>query len=354
MHRRLSLAAGPLFALCVLTASWPVRGEERAGEADVDLSLAVQEAGAMPRMRSLLVSSRGELILERYFNGAGPRRTTNVKSVSKSVISALVGIAISQGLIESVDAPIAPFFPGYFDGDVDPAKRTITIEDLLTMRSGLESTSGRGYGAWVQSGDWVRYVLSRPMEMQPGRRMEYSTGNTHLLSAVLTRVSGRSTWEFADNELAKPLGTRFERWERDPQGIYFGGNNMAMTPRQMVAFGELYLNRGRANGRQVVPESWIRTSWIPRGQSHWSEEYHGYGWWIGELAGHRTYFAWGYGGQLIFVIPDIRTVVVATSSTSTGRTRRSHRRALFDLVEKRVVDPLTATPSRGAARRGGG
>src|SRR5690606_20878602 len=108
-------------------------------------------------------------------------------------------------------------------------------------QSGLESTSGRNYGAWVQSRNWVRDALRRPLVVPPGTRMEYSTGTSHLLSALLTRVTKKSTWAFAQETLAKPLGFSLPRWPQDPQGIYFGGNDMLLTPRQMVAFGELYL-----------------------------------------------------------------------------------------------------------------
>ena len=118
------------------------------------------------------------------------------------------------------------------------------------MRSGLQSTSNRYYGAWVQSRNWVQYALDRPMLAEPGTDMDYSTGSSHILSAILTKVTGTSTWRFAQDALAKPLGFTLAQWPRDPQGIYFGGNDMLMTPRQMVAFGELYLNRGLVDGRQ--------------------------------------------------------------------------------------------------------
>src|SRR4029450_2346339 len=140
--------------------------------------------------------------------------------------------------------------------------RTITIEDLLTMRSGLESTSNRNYGAWVQSRNWVQHALARPLLSVPGTQMQYSTGNTHLLSAILSSAARTRTWQFANGALAGPLGFTLVRWPQDPQGIYFGGNDMLMTPRQMLAFGELYLDRGRRAGRQIVPESWIDRSFI--------------------------------------------------------------------------------------------
>jgi CubicO group peptidase (beta-lactamase class C family) len=224
----------------------------------------------------------------------------------------------------------------------DAPKRGITIEDLLTMRSGLESTSGRNYGAWVRSPNWVRFVLSRPLEAAPGETIEYSTGNTHLLSAILTRATRRSTWQFAQETLARPLGFSLARWTRDPQGIYFGGNEMLMTAREMVAFGELYLNGGRVAGKQIVPGQWIEASWVPRGRSYWSDQQYGYGWWMRDLGGRPAYFAWGFGGQYIFVLPDLDLVVTTTSSAAVGEERRRHRRGVLDLVEDQVIPAIVA------------
>ena len=225
---------------------------------------AVAEAAKLNRLHSLLVSIRGEIVLEHYFNGTKATRLANIKSASKSVISALVGIAIDQGKIPSVRQPIGVYFPDLLKNEKDPLKRQITIEDLLTMQSGLETTSNRNYGAWVLSSNWVRHALSRPMLSAPGTVMTYSTGNTHLLSAILTKATGKSTWQFAQESLAKPMGFTLVQWPRDPQGIYFGGNDMIMTPRQMLAFGQMYLGGGKINGAQIVPEKWVETSLTPR------------------------------------------------------------------------------------------
>jgi CubicO group peptidase (beta-lactamase class C family) len=275
-------------------------------------------------------------VLERYFNGTRATRPANVKSAAKSIISALVGIAVDRRLIPSVETPIVNWFPTLAK-DRDPRKRTITIEDLLTMRQGLESTSNRNYGAWVQSRNWVQYALARPLLSEPGTEMDYSTGSTHLLSAILTQVTGVSTWQFANEALAKPLGFTLARWPQDPQGIYFGGNDMLLTPRQMLAFGELYLNDGRVGDRQIVPSAWIERSFVPRGRSSWSGQQYGYGWWMRDFGDHRAYFAWGFGGQYIFVVPDLDLVVVTTSSSTVAEDRRSHRRNVFDLVEHLIV-----------------
>jgi CubicO group peptidase (beta-lactamase class C family) len=303
------------------------------------LEIVARDATTLPRLHSLLVSRQGKVQLERYFNGARATRLANVKSVSKSIISALVGIAIERKLIAGVNQPIGSFFTTLLARDVDAPKRAITIEDLLTMRSGLESTSNRNYGAWVQSANWVRFALARPLQTTPGREMEYSTGNTHLLSAILHRVTGTDTWRFANAVLAKPLGFTLAQWPRDPQGIYFGGNEMLLTPRQMLAFGELYLNDGRVrgSGTRVLDENWIEDSWKPRGRSDYSNREYGYGWWMRELGGRQTYYAWGYGGQFIFVVPDLEMVVVTTSAANVATDRRDHRDAIYSLVERIIA-----------------
>ena len=188
---------------------------------------AIAEAARLNRLHSLLVSIRGEIVLEQYFNGTKATRLANIKSASKSVISALVGIAIDQGKIPSVQQPISVYFPE-LKNEKDPLKREIKIEDLLTMQSGLESTSNRNYGAWVLSSNWVRHALSRPMLSAPGTVMTYSTGNTHLLSAILTKATGKSTWQVAQESwqnrwvhicsvAARPAGhlLRRQRYEHD-------------------------------------------------------------------------------------------------------------------------------------------
>lgn len=308
-----------------------------APTAPQDFSSARDAAAALPRMHSLLVSHRGRLALEYYAPGHRATRLANIKSASKSVISTLVGIAIERKLIPGVREPIVRWYPE-LRKDPDPRKQAITIEDLLTMRSGLESTSGAHYGRWVSSRNWVRYALDRPMVSDPGTSMEYSTGTSHILSAILTKVSGRTTHQFASDVVAKPLGISLARWPRDPQGIYFGGNEMLMTPRQMTTFGELYLNRGRAGEQQVVPAAWVDTSCKPRTRSRWdSDREYGYGWWSQQFAGHRACFAWGFGGQYIFVFRDLDLVVAVTSSTAASDERRGYRRQLFDLIEMHIL-----------------
>ncbi len=319
------LAASVVAALVLVSAGVSAQGV---------FDEAVKAAGDLPRLHSLVVSQGGQVTLERYFNGRKAASLSNVKSVSKSVIAALVGIAVDRKQL-SLETPIATYFP-----DLPDTKRDITVEDLLTMRSGLESTSSRNYGAFVQSPNWVRHVLARPLMSEPGSEMIYSTGNSHVLSAILTKATGKTTYQFAQEALAKPLGFSLAPWVRDPQGIYFGGNEMMMTPRQMLAFGELYLNDGRVNGRQILSEEYIDESFEPRGRSRISGREYGYGWWSREMAGRQAYYAWGFGGQFIVLVPSLDLVVVSTSAATVSEDRRDHRRSVDDIIEQLIVARL--------------
>ena len=332
-------ASGPAVSAGALATAETVAG----------LEAAVDRVAQLPRMRSLLVSVDGTLLVEHYFNGAAPGRAMNLKSASKSLISILVGIALDQGHLDSVDATIDRFFPDYLDA---PEKHRITVEDLLTMRSGLETTSNRNYGRWVQSRHWVRHVLTRPLVAEPGTRMIYSTGNTHLLSAIITKASGMDTYRFARRYLGEPMGISVPRWIADPQGVYFGGNEMSMTPRDMLAIGELYLNCGRVGTTQVVSEAWVHMSIVPHATRPRSpDRAYGYGWWVRELLGYDAFYAWGYGGQFIYVVPGLRLVTVMTSSPNPGADLRAHRRSLYGLMEDEIVPTVAARELAARATR---
>jgi CubicO group peptidase (beta-lactamase class C family) len=304
------------------------------------LSRAAERGARLPRLKSMIVSWKGEIALERYYHGATRTSPANIKSASKTVISALVGIAIARGEIGGVGRTLSELLPTE-TAALDSSKRAITVQDLVTMRAGLQSTSFENYGAWVSSRNWVRDALRRPV-VSPrgdGGPMIYSTGNSHLLSATLTRVSRSSTHAYADRHLFRPLGIQLRGWTTDPQGIYFGGNEMRLTPREMLAFGTLYLNGGMAGSRQVIPREWIDSSWVPRTRSGWSGHEYGYGWWIRSARGYRVYFAWGYGGQFIFVIPELHAVVVTTSDSDVQR-ERGHNDEIHAILDQEIVPAL--------------
>ncbi len=324
-----------LVSALLATAWLPLCGFAGAIEAEI-FDDAVAAAERMPRLRSMLVSHDQRLVLERYFNGTRPHEPANVKSVSKTIISALVGIAIEQGHIAGIDQSIADFYDELLADE--PQKRSITVGNLLSMQAGLETTSFYNYGAWVMSDDWIRFALAQPFRAAPGTRLVYSTGNTHLLSGIITRATKRSTLQFARQSLTEPLGFELEAWPRDPNGIYFGGNNMELTPRQMLAFGEMYLNGGKVGSRQVVPREWVARSTEPRVRSRRdATRQYGYGWWIKRMAGFEAAYAWGYGGQFIMLVPELSLVVVTTSSSRPGDGRRSHIRGLYRLLEDEIV-----------------
>ena len=303
-------------------------------------SAAHAAANKLSRLHSLLISQGDDLVFEQYYNSRDPSRPANMKSASKSVISALVGIAIDRGIIDSVDVKVAEYFPKLIAGNDDVQKQQITIENLLTMQSGLETTSNRNYGKWVLSDNWIEFALNQPLVAAPGTRMLYSTGSTHLLSAIVTQASGMSTKQFAQENLSARLGFSMSYWSQDPQGIYFGGNDMEMTPRQMLEFGRLYLNEGIKGNEQVISKAWVEESHKPRARSPRGQgRFYGYGWWLRDLAGMQIPVAWGYGGQLIFVVKELDLVVVATSKSTPGLGRRGHLGSLYELVEEHVLLP---------------
>ena len=289
-------------------------------------------------IKSFMVQQGGELLVDAHRKGMRAGRATNIKSASKSIISLLVGIAIEQGHLDGVQQPIGEFFPQYFESNPDPEKQAITIQDLLTMRAGLASTSRRNYGRWVVSPNWAEYVLDQPLVDLPGGDMIYSTGSSHLLSVILTRATGMSTREYANRYLFGPLGIRDGGWDRDPQGYYFGGNNLALSPSAMLRIGALVLNKGVHGDQQVVPAAWIEESMQVYTRSHFNPYDFGYLWWQRELNGYTLQFAWGNNGQYIMIVPALETVVAIASSAGEGGVKsRPDRHALFDFIETRLI-----------------
>ena len=336
-------------ALAVLFASPALEGAYAAAERVGSAALieAVYRTGPV---KSFMLQRDGELLVEAHRKGMRADRTTNVKSAAKSIISLLVGIAIDQGHLSGVHQPIGDFFPDYFKVRPDPEKESITIQDLLTMRAGLASTSRRNYGRWVLSDNWVEYALGQPLVEQPGEEMIYSTGSSHLLSVILTRATGVSTREFADRYLFGPLGIRVGGWDRDPQGYYLGGNNMALSPSALLKIGTMVMNRGVFNRKQIVPRAWIAESMQVYTRSHFNPYDYGYGWWQRELNGYTVQFAWGNGGQYILMIPALKTVVaIASGGGQSNAESRESRRMLFDFIENRLIGYLQNEQAAGHA-----
>jgi CubicO group peptidase (beta-lactamase class C family) len=351
-------SVGLLFFLLIAGSVGAAPVESKNSEAKQPLEWAlgrIAEAGeSWPRLHSLLISRHGELIYERYFNGHGPHQLENVKSVSKSILSALIGIAIERGNLSGLDTTLDDYFAAEMTQLENAEKRGISLHNLLTMQSGLRSTSNTNYAEWIAQDDWVDAVLRSPMEATPGHEMIYSTGNSHLLSAILTRATGRSTLEYAREVLSQPLGFDLAPWPRDPKGIYFGGNDMELTPRQLLAIGELYLNGGRSGDRQIIPADWVQDSLQPHVASQPGESrYYGFGWWFARLMGHDVPHAWGHGGQFVMLVPDLDVVLVSTSAASPGAIAQAHANNVYGMLQLaiRSIDRHSADNDRLLAGR---
>lgn len=314
----------------------------------------VERAKDLPNLRSLIVTHNGTVLAEQALGGTRLDRPTNIKSASKTIMSALVGIAIERGVLQGVDQPVASILEQSIPLDADPRVRQITVGHLLSMQAGLERTSGRNYGAWISSRNWVRYAFSQPFVDEPGGRMLYSTGSTHLLSAAITRASKRSTLELAREWLGEPLGITVAPWTRDPQGIYLGGNEMALSPRALHRFGEVYRQGGMIDGKRVVPESWVRESWTPRTSSPFTGDRYGYGWFLREMRGHTAYYAWGFGGQMLYVIPSLGLTVTMTSDPTEPSREDNYIGQLHALVADGFVPALLVKPEDATGSVGQG
>jgi CubicO group peptidase (beta-lactamase class C family) len=298
------------------------------------------EAEQLTPLHTIVVAHEGSVVAERGYRGHSPARPANIKSASKSIISALVGIAIDKGVLQGTDQKIAPLLQADLPADADPRLQEVTIGHLLSMQAGLGRTSGPNYGRWVASDNWVRAALAMPFDDEPGGAMLYSTGSTHLLSAILTRRTGRSTLDLAREWLGPQEGFSVAAWDRDRQGLYIGGNQMAMSPRSLLAFGELYRSGGMSRGgQQLVPANWIKLSWQPRTASRFTGDGYGYGWFLRQIAGEAVFYGWGYGGQMVYVVPGRALTVVMTSDENGPAGRSGHRDDLHALLE-RIIEAM--------------
>jgi CubicO group peptidase (beta-lactamase class C family) len=185
--------------------------------------------------------------------------------------------------------------------------------------SGDELTYPSEFNTWAGAPDQLTYTLGLPMAGQPGVTFYYSTGASHLASAILTQATGMSTFQFAKQFLFQPLGIEDHDWITDKRGIYYGGAGLSLTPQDMIKFGELYLNKGLCKGIQVVSEEWINKATSFKISTNNIQPFaptYGYFWWSGNINHHSYYFANGYGGQFIVIVPDLKLIVVATNKWS--------------------------------------
>lgn len=284
-----------------------------------DAFLAVRDR----QVNSIVVVRGGCLVAEAYSDRTGPEDPQDMRSVAKSLTSALVGIALKEGKLHSVDQRLAEFFPELAH---DPLRSEITIQHLLYMASGLEwnNVNEQASVEMMHSDHWVRTILQHPGLYKPGTKFNYSNGDAHLVSAVLQRATGEAMLDYASARLFRPLGIRTPSWNHDPQGITIGAWALALTARDMAKLGLLYMMEGQWDGTTVLPEAWIRESLTKRIVLSISKQAYGYYWWTKPLSPEfehlgagklETFYAAGSGGNRIFVVPELQLIVAMTAHT---------------------------------------
>ena len=288
----------------------------------------------LPQLHSLQVRRGAEILFAAAPRGPGLTRPANIKSCSKSIVALLLGAAMDRGEVASVESTLGDVAPRLLPADAAPEVRGITLGDLASLRAGLERTSGPNYGAWIASRNWIADALGRPMVAEPGGRMLYSTGSTHVLGAALTEITGLSLLEQARRRLGAPMGLEIPPWTRDPQGYYLGGNEMALKPVDMLKIAVLMRDDGRFEGRQVIGADWIAASRQPLTRSPWSGLSYGYGWFLspsGYVLGR------GYGGQIIAAHPGRDLAVAITSDPTLPARSEGYFGALMGLLDGPIL-----------------
>jgi CubicO group peptidase (beta-lactamase class C family) len=331
---------------------WPTAGWRTAAPAEQGMDAAILDdldaivPAGYPSVRSVLVVRHGYLVVERYRQGIEASDGHDVRSVTKSFVSALVGIALRDRQLQGLDQTVEELLADHLPATADPRLRRVTLKQLLTMTSGLAGDDASLGGddriieRMFQSPDWVRHILGRRLDSTPGEDAAYSSATSHLLSAIVADATGQSTLAFARAKLFGPLGIAadnaleqtdrhwpptpaqdeaYERasvaWPRDPQGYHFGFGGLRLPARDLAKFGYLYLNGGRWDRTQVVPADYVAASTRPQSEPGGPGDY-GYQWWVTNETGPGSFRAQGYGGQLIQVIPELDLVVVVTSDVN--------------------------------------
>jgi uncharacterized protein (TIGR03437 family) len=327
-------------------APWPTDGWPQSTPELQGMNPALLQAGdayvrtQCPTRYSVLVFRNGYLVWEQYYHGMARDSYADVMSISKSVLSLLIGQALDRGAIETLDQKLADYFPEYFSLSSDARKRLITLRQMLTMTAGFQWDEVATGNNWVASKDWYKFVIDLPMAANPGDVFDYNTGLSHLLAGVLSRSSGQSALAFGIQNLFQPLGINNFRWDTDPRGNYVGGFHMYFTSRDLGKFGYLALRNGFWDGRQLVSRSWIEDSTsvhVSCASPVTSGDY-AYHWWVRPQWGYMIYMAAGYGGQYIFVVPGLDLIMVSTADT-TGDTLDRHMQA-FNLLTQYVIPAI--------------
>lgn len=308
---------------------------------------ALQKLVSSVDLRSCLISQDGATVFEYYRDQQAEDRPAKINSCTKSIVSALFCIGMDRGLIPEVTTPAAVFFPQLQASD-DSRKGQITLEHLLTLTAGFNWTEFGGQKSFprmTRSPHWVDFVLEQPLSDTPGTRFEYNSGVSQMLSAILCEVTGITTARFAELHLFGPLGIENYEWEVDPQGVHTGGYGLRMKPADLLKFGQLYLQKGQWNQGQLITPERVHCS-VQRSitvDPPWSGGY-GWHWWVdafpatddGQASGASMdyFYARGFGGQFIYVVPQLKTVVVLTED------KRKKDRHKVDIFREWIVPLL--------------
>jgi CubicO group peptidase (beta-lactamase class C family) len=301
------------------TKGWSVAAPEAEGLGSRALADLVEWAKA-ERVDSLLVVRHGKIVLDAYYAPFKPDVSHDLYSATKSFVSTLIGIAVRNHLLDSVDHPVLDFFQDKAIARVDDRKKAITVQHLLDMSSGFEWDSGGDAGgssrAMVRSPDPTKFVLDQPMKTDPGQSFYYNNGNAYVLSALITKLTGQNALEFARRELFGPLGITDVHWGTpDAQNVVNGRSQLYLQPRDMAKLGYLYLHNGEWDGKQIIPASWVERARTGVIDGRYGFRY-GNLWW--SLPDKTAYLAWGSHDQLIIVIPGADIVAVLTASSPEG------------------------------------
>jgi CubicO group peptidase (beta-lactamase class C family) len=284
---------------------------------------------AIPRefssVRGILVARHGRIVLERYYAGHDAADHFEVFSVTKSVVSMLVGIGIVQRNIGTVEQLFGDFLPDAVAAAEDQRMGEVTLKQLLTMTAGFRDTQATGKNILL------KLITLRRLVRPPGTKWEYDNGSAHIVSAIVHRTSGIPTKQYAQETLFTPLGIRPGEWPADAEGVTFGSTGLTLTVRDMAKLGELYLRNGEWRGRQVVPKKWVELSTKDRVDTDEPNLGYGYYWWIDRKT--KSYLAIGFGAQIIAVTPEKDLVVAIVADPANPPETRKLRERILAAVE---------------------
>ncbi|MFC1902394.1 serine hydrolase domain-containing protein [Chloroflexota bacterium] len=279
-------------------------------------------AAELETLYGLLVIKNGHLIAERYFNEGSVEQEARLQSATKSYTSALVGIALEQGYLSSVDQKMMDFFPEVAGQITDPRKKQITIRDMLEMRAGYpwEETHPALWEGLL-SGHYPPLIEGFPLIADPGTEFHYSNLTSNWLGIIVDRACGTNLKSYAEENLFLPIGVEEGEWGQDAEGHNNGCGDLHFTARDAARFGLLYLNDGVYEGNQVVPADWVHDSlqtysvneWVEKKVGRFRDIGYGYQWWSATAGEHHVNFAWGHGGQLIVLVDEFDMVIVVTA-----------------------------------------